>query len=92
MINQTIIEIRKTASLIFNDKKYKKFFKYLEIKDYNNARLLLEKQIEKLENPSEFKVTYHLEYLAADRLLDLIIDLIMNKEDVGRRKIESTIT
>ena len=84
-MKQTIIEIEKLASLLFDDKKYDKFIYYIHSNEVNNARLLIDKEFLK-EEDSDLYTSNSFEFSLANRLEDLVIDLIIMKMNGDRKE------
>ena len=84
-MNKTIIEIEQLSAFIFEDKDYEKFLFFIHKKMYNNSRLMLDNEIVKYEDNQNSNIN-NLEYSIANRIVDLLIDLIeINvSEDEGR--------
>jgi len=84
-MKQTIIEIEKLASLLFDDKKYDQFLYYIHSDQINNARLLIDKEFLKKED-SDIYASNNFEFSLANRLEDLVIDLIIEKMNGDRKE------
>lgn len=82
-MNKTIIEIEQLSAFIFEDKDYERFLFFVHQKMYNNARLMLDNEIVKYEDCQNSNIN-NLEYSIANRIVDLLIDLIeinVNEDD-----------
>ena len=89
-MKNTIIEIKQLAALLFDNINYNKFCNYINLSQINNARLLIDDFfVEYEDQPNE----YHFQLNIADKLSDLVIDLIVNEIDGERREkqVESII-
>lgn len=83
-MKETIIEIKQLGALLFDDSDYTKFVNYIDNNQINDARLLVDKITIEHDEPLNI---YQFELSIANKLSDLIIDLIMNEID-GERKGE----
>lgn len=84
-MQQAIIEIEKLASLLFDDKQYDKFIYYIHSNEMNSARLLIDKEFLK-EEDSDVYTSNSFEFSLANRLEDLVIDLIIMKMNGDRKE------
>lgn len=80
------------ASLVFDDKEYKNFINFIVKKLYTNAKIIIEKNLDKLEIKSvtdpEDTILYR--YQKAEELDSLVTDLII--EEINDREKESRQT
>jgi hypothetical protein len=81
-MKKTIIEIKQLATLLFTNEDYLKFVNYIDNSRINDARLLIDKEVMKYDDCLEY--LGHFELSIANKLSDLIIDLIIDEVD-GRR-------
>lgn len=83
-MKNTIIKIKQLAALLFDDNDYVKFTNYIDNNQINDARLLVDKIT--IEHDEHLNI-YQFELSIANKLSDLIIDLIMNEiDDKGEGK------
>lgn len=89
-MNKTIIEIEQLSTFIFEDRDYEKFLFFVQKKMYNDARLMLDYEIVKYEEEPYPNIN-NLEYSIANRIVDLLIDLIEIDVDGDERRIVKSI-
>jgi len=89
-MNKTIIEIEQLAVFVFEDEDYKKFLAFTKNKMYNDCRLMLEKELSK-KNQWSFFMEPSFEASAANRIVDLLIDLIEIDADEHERRIVKSV-
>lgn len=89
-MNKTIIEIEQLSSFVFEDKNYKKFLVFLQNKMYNDARLMLDYEISD-QHESPFFLEPSFESSVANRIVDLLIDLIEIDVDEDERRIVKSV-
>jgi len=89
-MNKTIIEIEQLAAFILEDKDYQKFLIFIKNKMYNNARLMLDKEILN-QNQWSFFMEISFEQTMSNRIVDLLIDLIEIDVDEDERRIVKSI-
>ena len=90
-MNKTIIEIEQLSAFVFEDKDYKKFLVFLQNKMYNDARLMLDYEIVNQDQWSFF-MDSNFESSIANRIVDLLIDLIEIDVDADERRIIKSVT
>jgi len=81
-MKQNILKIEQLAALLFADLQYNKFINYIETNQINAARLMIDIEIEQydLDNHSDS----YFEHSIADKLQDLVMDLVINEIDGER--------
>lgn len=81
-MKQNILKIEQLAALLFADLQYNKFINYIETNQINAARLMIDIEIEQydLDNYSDS----YFEHSIADKLQDLVMDLVINEIDGER--------
>lgn len=89
-MNKTIIEIEQLSTFVFEDKDYEKFLMFIQRKMYNDARLMLDYEIIKYEEQSNSGMN-NLEYSIANRIIDLVIDLIEIDVDGDEKRIVKSV-
>lgn len=82
-MKKTIIEIKQLAALFFIDKTYIKFMNYINNNQINDARLIIDKEI--LIYEDQDRLDHQFELTVANKLSDLVIDLIINEVDDKRK-------
>ena len=90
-MNKTIIEIEQLSTFVFEDKDYEKFLIFIQKKMYNDARLMLDYVITTQEE-EVYSIINNLEYSIANRIVDLLIDLIeidVDGDGNGKRIVKS---
>jgi len=78
-MKENILIIEQLAALLFADKNYNQFINYIETNQINAARLLVDTEIE--NNYSNEGQDFHFENTIADKLQDLLMDLIIYEID-----------
>jgi len=89
-MKKTIIEIEQLAAFVFEDEKYQRFLDFIERKMYNDARLMLDYEIMD-QNQWSFFLEPSFEVSIANRIVDLLIDLIEIDVDADERRIVKSI-
>jgi hypothetical protein len=89
-MKKTIIEIEQLAAFVFEDEKYQRFLAFIERKMYNDARLMLDYEIMD-QNQWSFFLEPSFEVSIANRIVDLLIDLIEIDVDADERRIVKSI-
>jgi hypothetical protein len=89
-MKKTIIEIEQLAAFVFEDEKYQKFLIFIQNKMYNDARLMLDKEILD-QNQWSFFMEISFETAMSNRIVDLLIDLIEIDVDADERRIVKSI-
>jgi len=90
-MNKTIIEIEQLSTFVFEDKDYERFLIFIQKKMYNDARLMLDYVITTQEE-EVYSIINNLEYSIANRIVDLLIDLIeidVDGDGNGKRIVKS---
>lgn len=84
------MKIEQLAALLFADIQYNKFINYIENNQINAARLMIDIEIEQYD--LDCHTDSHFEHSIADKLQDLVMDLIVNEIDGKRedKQIESS--
>jgi hypothetical protein len=75
-MKKNIIKIEQLAALLFDDKKYNQFTTYIETNQINKARIMIDVEIDDCNSLFQHSI--------ADKLLDLVMDLIINEMDGER--------
>lgn len=81
-MKQNILKIEQLAALLFADKKYNEFIKKIERNKINEARLMIDIEIERYDSNSH--VNSNFKHATANKLQDLVMDLIINEIDGER--------
>lgn len=89
-MNKTIIEIEQLAAFVFEDEEYQRFLIFIQNKMYNDARLMLDKEILN-QNQWSFFMEISFEMAMSNRIVDLLIDLIEIDVDADERRIVKSI-
>ena len=89
-MKKTIIEIEQLAAFVFEDENYQKFLIFIQNKMYNDARLMLDKEILD-QNQWSFFMEISFEKAMSNRIVDLLIDLIEIDVDADERRIVKSI-
>jgi hypothetical protein len=89
-MKKTIIEIEELATFVFENEKYQRFLTFIERKMYNDARLMLDYEIMD-QNQWSFFLEPSFEVSIANRIVDLLIDLIEIDVDADERRIIKSI-
>lgn len=89
-MKKTIIEIEELAAFVFENEKYQRFLTFIEKKMYNDARLMLDYEIMD-QNQWSFFLEPSFEVSIANRIIDLLIDLIEIDVDADERRIIKSI-
>lgn len=77
-MEKTISNIKDLAKVVFHNSDYSDFMSYISVKDYNSARLFLDG-------------CHTHDPIIHDRLEDILIDLIMKREDEEGGRNEQAI-
>lgn len=87
-MNNKIQEIINLSSFIMVDPEFTRFTNYLKTKDFNSARIFLDKLNEKLHLELDTSDNYELillHYKKCNRLEDLVMDLIIQESMINEK-------